>query len=140
MTLAEILVAINIILCVIVDNSNDNKRELSMPKKLTETINHTLKNDGFIMNLFRELQFKDRVDARKKSSHNPHKYPIQDDLRGKVYLPYRGLDYNHINVDSCEELQNLCSYAMWGAIGDKHTGTFNSRAFHNIMTDCSCSW
>ena len=33
MGLAEILVAINIILCVIVDNLNDNKRELSMPKK-----------------------------------------------------------------------------------------------------------
>ena len=87
-----------------------------------------------------ELQFKDRVDARKKSPHSPHKYPIQDDLRGKVYLPYRGLDYNHMNVDSCEELQNLCSYPIWGGVRDKHIGTFTSDIFHNIMTECSCSW
>jgi hypothetical protein len=140
MGLAEILVAINIILCVIVDNSNDNKRELNKPKKPTKTITYTLKNDGFIMKAIDELQFKDRVDARKKSQYNMQLYPIKDDLRGIVQLPYRGNDYNHMNVESCEELQNLCSYAMWGAIGDKHTGTFNSRAFHNIMTDCSCSW
>ena len=140
MTLAEILVAINIILCVIVDNSNDNKRELSMPKKLTETINHTLKNDGFIMKTIREKQFKDRVDARKKSQYNMQLYPIKDDLRGKVYLPYRGLDHNHMNVDSCEELENLCSYPIWGVTGDKHTGTFTSDLFHTIMTECSCSW
>ena len=141
MGLAEILVAINIILCVIVDNSNDNKRELNKPKKPTKTITYTLKNDGFIMKLVNEKLFKDRVDGRKKS---PHLYRMEDDLRGNFQIPSRKYEIpnNSIlsNVGSCEELQNLCSYPIWGATSDKHTGTFTSDLFHTIMTECSCSW
>jgi len=141
MGLAEILVAINNILCVVVDNSDDNKRELNIPKKPTEIIIHKLKNDGFIMKILREKQFKDRLDGRKTS---PHLYPMEDELIGNFQIPKKKyqIPNNSIlsNIDSCEDLQNLCIYPIWGVTGDKHTGTFTSDLFHTNMTECSCSW
>ncbi len=103
-----------------------------------EPIHITLKKDGIVMTAAKQKQLKYRREYREENPSNAHIFPIENDSRGTVRYPgYEEIPYSSVlyNVDSCEDLQELCNQPLWGTITNKHKGTFTGDVF-----DCRCSW